>query len=43
MDDYTLALIVIGDMTLSQRKLEAEAAALRAEVERLTAESEDVD
>ena len=40
MDDSTLALIIIGDMTLSVRKMEAEIIALRSEVERLTPKPE---
>lgn len=32
MDDHTLALIIIGDMTLTARKMEAEILALREQV-----------
>lgn len=34
MDDFTLALIIIGDMTLTERKLRAEVEALKAEQEK---------
>ena len=41
MDDFTLALIIIGDMTITERKLRAQIAALEQEAEDKPDEEDD--